>query len=960
MKKKIVLSLFALFLVFVTGATVAMLYIRNSTATLSTIVELHEIEDLRKHLLISVQTVQSDLYTVNTLLGPKVDTITENVSTLEKNARTCLGCHHNPEVSKRIEENLSLIADYQTALSYYITASANRENIDRLKSEAAAIGNQLLSATENMSLRASENLYRMTQSAVERVARVQLILFSTMLVSLFFGIMIAVHLTRSVTSPIGILVNATRALAAGQLGTTVTRQDNTEFGELSDHFNAMSVALKEGYASLEREISERRMTEAALMKSEAFLSTIFDSVRDPFCIVDRNYRVIRVNEAYAGMKARTTGDLVGKVCFKELHGRDAACNECVVAATFHSGDSCAKEKSVTSPDGSRIWLAVYTYPIMDSEGMVSHVIEYIRDITEKKKSEEALRESEQRYALAAEGANDGLFDWDLKTNRIYFSPRWKEMLGYGEHEVGDTPQEWFGRIHPDDRNQVEAKIASHIQQMNGHFECEYRMLYKDGTFGWMLSRGLAVRDKDGVACRMAGSQTDITSRKKTEEQLLHDAFHDALTGLPNRALFLDRLQHVINTSKRLTHYQYAVLFLDIDRFKVINDSLGHTIGDLLLVEVGRRITDCLRPEDTVARLGGDEFAIILENIRDMSDAADVSERIQRVLAPSFSIQGHEVFISQSIGIALNAMHYERPEQVLRDADIAMYQAKAKGKARFEFFDSAMQESVVDRLHLEADLRLAIEHKEGFFLHYQPIMSLRTQQLIGFEALVRWRHPKRGVVMPMEFIPLAEETGMIFPLGEWIIREACRQIRIWQSQYPQDPPLRMSMNISSRQFHQRNFANTLDGILRETRVVPHSIAIEITESMIMENIDIAVVTMQKLRNMGIHIHIDDFGTGYSSLSYLHHFPVNALKIDRSFIQKMSANEKEREIVKIMISLARNLNLDVIAEGVEEMGQLSEIGNMQCQYAQGYLFARPMAPDDAELWIGRERPISLRGA
>jgi diguanylate cyclase (GGDEF)-like protein len=448
---------------------------------------------------------------------------------------------------------------------------------------------------------------------------------------------------------------------------------------------------------------------------------------------------------------------------------------------------------------------------------------------------------------------------------------------------------------------------------------------------------------------MSGSQTDITARKTAEEQLLHDAFHDALTGLPNRALFLDRLQHVIESAERRRDLLYAVLFLDIDRFKVINDSLGHSVGDLLLIEVGRRLTTCLRPGDTVARLGGDEFAVLLENIADETDAADIAERVQKSLAPSFFIHGHEVFITQSIGLALKADRYTGSEQILRDADIAMYQAKAKGKARYEFFDTTMHASIVDRLQLEADLRLAVEHRQGFVLHYQPIMNLKDRRLIGFEALVRWNHPSRGLVYPLDFIPLAEETGMIFPISEWTVRESCQQLHAWQKRYPSNPPLRMSINISSRQFLQPRFVEKIAGILEETGLIPTGLALEITESVIMENSEAAVATMAKLKAMGVCIHIDDFGTGYSSLSYLHHFPVNALKIDRSFISKMSTSDENREIVKTIVALAQSLNLDVIAEGVELKDQLETVRNLECQYGQGFFFARPMAAAAMEAWI-----------
>ena len=782
MKRKIILSLLAVFLFSAVGAGIATLYIRNTTSTLGRLINLHQIEDLRQHLIISIQTVQSDLYTVRTGLGHNLDLIAENVTILEQSAAKCSTCHHTPEIARQIEEIQSLIGDYENSLSFYITASANAEQINRMKIEAAGIGNKLLVATEDMSVRASSRLEGMTQDAMQKVKSAWIILMTTMLLAFLFGIIVAVHLTRAITKPINTLVNATRMIASGDLGYTINYRDKTEFGELASHFNIMSKSLKNGYAKLEEEINERKRTEWALVKSEAFLGTIFDSIRDPFCIIDREYRIVRANAPYGEMKRAPLPGLIGKTCYSALHHRNSICDECIVQTTFAAGDPCAKEKPMTLPDGTRIWQAIYTYPIVDSEGKISHVIEYTQDITERKRSEEALRESEERYALAARGANDGLWDWDLRNNSVYFSFRWKSMLGFGEKELSNHPEEWFSRVHPDDRAEVEARLAAHRSGRNPHFECEFRIMHKDGTYLWVLNRGLAVRSITGQAYRMAGSQTDITPKKKAEEQLVYDAFHDALTGLPNRALFMDRLQHVIITSQRRSDALYAILFLDMDRFKIVNDSLGHLVGDQLLVMMGRKLSECLRPGDTVARLGGDEFAILLENISELKDAADVAERVHQALSAPLLVKGHEVYAPVSIGIAMGAERYERPEQVLRDADIAMYQAKGRGSALSEIFDTKMHANILDKIQLESDLHGAVDHKE-LVLFYQPIINLKTHQLIGFEALVRWNHSTRGMIYPLEFIALAEENGLINVIGDWILQEACRELRKLQDRIP---------------------------------------------------------------------------------------------------------------------------------------------------------------------------------
>jgi predicted signal transduction protein with EAL and GGDEF domain len=378
--------------------------------------------------------------------------------------------------------------------------------------------------------------------------------------------------------------------------------------------------------------------------------------------------------------------------------------------------------------------------------------------------------------------------------------------------------------------------------------------------------------------------------------------------------------------------------------------MGHGIGDSLLIEVSQRLRTSLRPGDTVARLGGDEFAILLENVSSVTNVEEITQRMEIALARPYQIQGHEIFTTQSIGIALKSERYEWPEQVIRDADIAMYQAKSKGRARHEFFDTAMHTSIIDRLQLEADLRSAVEHQKGFELHYQPIMDLKTRRLTGFEALVRWNHDSRGTVYPLEFIPLAEETGLIAPLSEWVLRESCRQLRVWQSKYPAQPPLMMSVNISSLVLLKTNLVDLIGSLLHDEQIAHGSLAIEVTESVLMTHTVHVMETMTRLRNLGVQIHIDDFGTGYSSLSYLHNFPVTALKIDRSFIASITGTSENKEIVKTIVALAQNLKLQVIAEGVEQHSQLTAINTLACNFGQGFFFSEPLPAEAVEAWIG----------
>src|SRR6202521_4775401 len=558
-----------------------------------------------------------------------------------------------------------------------------------------------------------------------------------------------------------------------------------------------------------------------------------------------------------------------------------------------------------------------------------------------KRAHEALRESEERYALAARGANDGLWDWNLLTHVMYFSPRWKSMLGYREGEIGDRLEEWLDRIHDSDRERVKDELAAHQKGLTSHFESEQRVLNKDGTFRWMLSRGLAVRDASGKATRMAGSQTDITEGKVT----------DPLTGLPNRLLFIDRLGRLIKHAKRRKDHLFAVLFLDLDGFKMINDSLGHLVGDQLLLAVSNRLERCLRLTDTVARLGetftmarlgGDEFTVLLDDLKDPGDARLTADRLMNVLTAPFVLGGREVFTSVSIGIALSNSAYENPDDMLRDADTAMYRAKSLGKARYEIFDADMRASLVARLQVETDLRHALERGE-FRNFYQPIVALESGRIVGFEALLRWQHPTRGLIAPDQFIHVAEETGLIRELGWWNLREACRQLSDWKKHSDNYLNFTMNVNLSAKQFLQPNLVEEIRDLMHELEFSPGTLKLEITESTIMIDPTATTKMLRQIKALGILLAIDDFGTGYSSLSYLHRFPIATLKIDRSFISGMGDDGEGMEIARTILPMANNLRLDVVAEGVETIQQVALLKKLECKYGQGYYFSRPLTAE-----------------
>jgi len=553
----------------------------------------------------------------------------------------------------------------------------------------------------------------------------------------------------------------------------------------------------------------------------------------------------------------------------------------------------------------------------------------------------SLQESEERYALAARGANDGLWDWNLGTGEIYFSPRWGQMLGYSESESWNSPEQWFSHIHGADRDRVRAEIAAHCDGKTPEFVSEYRMRQKSGGYIWTLSRGIAVRDSKGSAIRMAGSQTDITEGKIV----------DPLTRLPNRPYFMDRLESAIENALRQKKL-FAVLFVDLDQFKLVNDSLGHAAGDELLLDVAGRLRAGVRStsrpidaaESVVARIGGDEFAILLGHIQQETAASTVAARILERLGEPFYIDGRKTFVSASIGIALSSTG-ATPEELLHNADTAMYHAKTNGKARFEFFNEGLRTEAVTRYEVETGLRKAIDAQQ-LVLHYQPIVSSRDRHLCGFEALVRWNHPVRGLIPPGEFIPIAEGSDLIVLLGRWVLIEACRQMAEWQKSFGAGPPLTMSVNVSARQLSGSSLMEDVEFALAESRLNPKSLALEMTEGSIMGKTKQTLIMLDRLKAMNIRLQIDDFGTGYSSLSRLQRLPFDSLKIDRSFIRELSIGNGSLDIVRAIMQLAHSLRLEVIAEGVETEEQLRSLRQLGCDYIQGFLFSKPVNAEAAE--------------
>jgi PAS domain S-box-containing protein len=582
-------------------------------------------------------------------------------------------------------------------------------------------------------------------------------------------------------------------------------------------------------------------------------------------------------------------------------------------------------------------------------------------------------EREHLFHLITENAADMIAVVDAQGRRLYNSPAYEKILGYSAEELAATSS--IEQVHPDDRARVlEAAQKAHLTGRGDRLE--YRIRHSDGSWRVLESTASAIPGPNGETEGLVIVNRDITERKRAETLLEHRAFHDGLTNLPNRALFLDRLQRAIAVSRRHRDFRFAVLFIDIDEFKVFNDSLGHAAGDELLIQVARRLTGCLRGADTVsrgpnknapcpagdntlARPGGDEFVVLAAELRDPSDAIRMSERIQERLAMPFAVSGHEIVITACIGIVFSGIGSTNAEDVLRDAEIAMHRAKHAGKGRCEVFDNAMQAGAVKRLQLETDLRKALEAGE-FRVYYQPIVALQDGRIVGFEALTRWQRPQ-GIVMPGEFIAVANETGLILPMNRQLLVEACLQLRRWQSLFPSDPPLAMCVNVTEKQFAQPDLASQISDILQQTGVDPRCVDLEITENIAMGDAERSAIVLSELKAVGVRLSVDDFGTGYSSLSRLQRFPVDTLKIDRSFVSGIGSGRETHEIVRIIVILAHSLGLKVVAEGIENAEQMEMLKHFGCELGQGYLFSRPCAADTIEHFLtNRNVPVALTHA
>jgi len=696
-------------------------------------------------------------------------------------------------------------------------------------------------------------------------------------------------------------------------------------------------ALAKANQVLKKEITERKRSEEALRQWKEFNEDIVQSVAETIIIEDVNGTMTFANPRMKRLLGFSPEDLVGKhwsviVPEDEL---DKVSNE---TTKRPEGVESHYETKLQKIDGTQIPVIASARPIFKGDRFTG-VLTAFTDISERRNAEEALIESEKKFRSLVENLNVGVYRTNSNTNSNFIHANTAIVEMFGFQRLDEFMKVSFADFH--ETSEDHERLIEEIIEQGSVKNREIRLVKKDGSPFWASCTSTA-QYNNGRLQWIDGVIEDITKRKQAEDQLMHDAFHDTLTNLPNRALFFDRLRHTMARTKRRPNYHYAVLFLDLDRFKLINDSLGHNIGDQLLIMVADRLSSVLRSVDTIARFGGDEFVVLIDEISGIGEAIFIANRIQSELKQPFLVNGHEVYTSASIGIVYHSDEYQFPEDILRDADTAMYRAKRMGKDRYELFDLRMREDVIHRMQIETELRRAQELSE-FRVYYQPLISTKTDQIIGFEALIRWQHPQRGLLLPKDFLDVTEETGLIIPMGQWVLQEASKMIMKTQNKLQQDPPLYVSINLSRRQFSHPGLISDLKKALKTYDLNPSCLAVEITEDVIIDDSKRTASTIQKIIDLGVKIQMDDFGTGYSSLATLHRFPIEALKIAREFIMEIESSEDRSAVVSTIISLARALNIHVIAEGVENSQQLNYLKKENCDMWQGYYCSKPISEE-----------------
>jgi len=785
--------------------------------------------------------------------------------------------------------------------------------------------------------------------------------------SVIAGTILGFRLTSMVSTPFNKMIQLFKEIEKGDFSQRIEISTPDEFGSLGIYLNRMLDRIQVLTKKLEQKVVDssdqlsqvsKQLSQEISVRDESadLFRALFELSPDSVVLIDPHdpevsWPIVDCNAAACRMNGYTREEMVGQ-SIDILNTTVGSPEE--RAAYFEN----LRKSDTLSVESQHRHKQGHTFPVEIGTSVIKVgdrelILSIDRDITERKQAEAKIEQSLSTINATLEASTDAILVVDGKGEIMKFNQHFPDMWGipdfhYETWADKKTLLSIFGQLI-DPSFFVEKVLRMFKEPDNNSSDI---LEFKDGRVFECYSQPQEIA---GKSFGRVWNFRNITERKLAEEKLVYTALHDPLTNLPNRILLMDRLQLAMERASRNEDNIFAVIFLDLDRFKVVNDSLGHRIGDMLLIECASRLQACLRGKDTVARLGGDEFVCLLEDIKDTSDVLRIANRILSDLAEVYELEGNKAFISLCMGIVMSPENYQTPDDILRDADIAMYRAKGLGRGRFEIFDLAMRDRAMSRLELENDLRSALE-LEQFILHYQPIFNLEDRHVVGFEALVRWNHPTRGLISPMEFIPLAEESGLIVPLGYWVLDKACSQIRVWQEQYPSDPPLTVNVNLSTKQCAHADLIETISGILEKTNLEPKCLKLELTESLIVEDSEATSSILVKLRELGVKVQIDDFGTAYSSLSYLHTLPIDTLKIDRTFINRLGTNEGGLEIAQTILALAHSLGMKVIAEGVETEIQMSKLKEMDCEYIQGFLLARPVDSQAAGNLLGKPLQVS----
>lgn len=706
--------------------------------------------------------------------------------------------------------------------------------------------------------------------------------------------------------------------------------------------------------------SARKHAEQQLAEERARLVAFVEHAPAAIAMLDQECRFVAVSQRWMADHGLMAEAIVGRP-FAEVFPAAAAIwrpiHERCLQGAVECGDNDTRQLRDTSDHRYLKW---EVRPWHSVDGKIGGIMMFTEDITSIKQAEAALLESKEQFELAVNGSNDGIWDWNLVTRRIFLSPRFRQLLGYGPDELLDSGGAVRRLLHPEDARNTLQILRRHLQSAIP-FDVVHRLRTRSGEYRWFRTRGEVVRDNSGKARRMAGSTSDITALKRIEEESTRAALLDKLTGLPNRALLLDRLQQTMYQAFRSGRHQYVVMFLDFDRFKIVNDSLGHDAGDALLKEIASRLKIELRSADSVsrqvtgpttARLGGDEFVVLLDDLQNHHDALQIADRLLTCLSRPYRIGKHDVYSTASIGIVFGDIKYSRAEDIVRDADTAMYEAKRTGKARYVVFDASMRERVRRRMMLEGDLRKALTDGQ-LYLVYQPIVSLTTGETIAIEALVRWNHHVEGTISPSEFIPLAEESGLIACIGEWILRQGCYQMTAWQKLLGNAAPAQLSFNLSRRQFSMPDLPQVLSDILAETHLAPQRLLLEVTEDAFAGDFRGAAKIIQNLKQVGVQLAIDDFGSSSSSFAALRELPLDVLKTDKSLIVGVDHSKDVAALVHALSVLVKNLGITMISQGIESASQVVTLQKLGCAHGQGFFFTEPLLPHELEMFVRKNR-------